>query len=365
MYSLDEIRAEADAFRAAVQQAQPFRPLSVKLKIIPRCNLRCEMCNHWRRPYGDALSRERLYTLVSELAALGCRKLHISGGEPLLHTDTPDLIAHANHLGIRVNMTTNGTLVDKAMAKCLIQAGLRSVNVSLDSPDRKTHEKVRGVPHAWKKTTHAIAYFARWQHKGKLTIRVNTVVNRINYTTLQPLPDLVADLGATNLNLIGVDDHCGEHLSLSRRHIEHYNAAIAPALSHRALERALMQHEDEAYPFGREPRHIRHSKRGRFAMGWYRQHPCFAPWTHTLIDYNGDIYPCCMMRERIPPIGNIRDQPLAAVWESERYQGIRQAMHPPAFAACAHCDDFITENKHILDIVTDGAERDGEDTAPC
>jgi radical SAM protein with 4Fe4S-binding SPASM domain len=358
MYSLDEICAEAETFRAAVQDARPFRPLSVKLKIIPRCNLHCEMCNHWRRPYGDSLSSERLRHLFAELADLGCRKLHLSGGEPLLRPDTPDLIAHASALGMRVNMTTNGTLVNKDMAKRLIQAGLRSVNVSLDSPDRKTHEKVRGTPHAWKKTTHAIAYFARWHHKGKLAIRVNTVVNRINYTTLQPLPDLVADLGATSLNLIGVDDHCGEYLSLSRRHIEQYNATIAPTLAHRALALGLMAHEDEAYPFGRDPRHIRHSKRGRFAMGWYRYNPCFAPWTHALIDYNGDVYPCCMMRERIPPLGNIREQPFAAVWESQRYQGIRQAMHPPAFAACARCDDFITENKRMLAIVTGAGEEE-------
>lgn len=352
MYALDELATDAENFRTAVAYALPYRPLAVKLKLVPQCNLRCQMCNHWRRPYGESLSTERLHTLMAELAEMGCRKLHISGGEPLLRADIPDLIAYATNLGIRVNMTSNGTLIDKTMARRLIEAGLRAINISLDSPERKVHEKVRGIEGAWKKTTRAIGYLHRWQHKGKLTLRVNTVVSRITYDTLVPLPDLVHSLGAASLNLIGVDDHCGEHLALSRRHIEQYNSDSAPHIAARALDLGLMQDEHEAYPFGLQPRDIRYCKRGRFAAGWYDEHPCFAPWTHSLIDYNGDVYPCCMLRERIAPLGNVRHESFAAVWHGERYRELRQHMHPPAFAACGCCDDFLDENALLRQIVT-------------
>ena len=82
-------------------------------------------------------------------------------------------------------MTTNGTLVDKELARRLVEAGLRGVNLSLDSPDRRTHDQVRGERGAWKKTTHAIDCFQRAAHKGKIAVRINTVVSRHN---LHPAP---------------------------------------------------------------------------------------------------------------------------------------------------------------------------------
>ncbi len=99
-------------------------------------------------------------------------------------------------------MTTNGTLVDKALAKRLVEAGLRGVNLSLDSPDRRTHDQVRGERGAWKKTTRAIGHFQRAAHKGKISVRINTVVSRLNFASLAPLPELAHSLGAEALNLI-------------------------------------------------------------------------------------------------------------------------------------------------------------------
>lgn len=351
MYALDDVAAHPEPFRTAVAERLPYKPLYVKMKVIFGCNLQCEMCNHWRYQRQAPLSMERLHAVVKELADLGCRKIHISGGEPLLRPHIPELIAYATELGIRTVMTTNGTLIDKELAKRLITSGLRGINVSLDAPEPRIHDKVRGVRGAWKKTTRAIAYVHRWQHKGKLTLRVNTVVSRINYDSLVGLPDLVHSLGATNLNLIGVDDHCGEHLSLHRRHIEEFNAVIAPRIAERSLALGLMTHEHEAYPFGWSRSDIGHATRGHFALGWYTQHPCFAPWTHSMIDFDGGVYVCCMMRERVPPVGNVHEQSFTDIWNGVAYAQARQRMHPPDFPSCACCDDFIAENRQLLEIV--------------
>lgn len=353
MYALDELAADPGLFATAVHYRLPFRPLLVKIKITPHCNLRCEMCNHWRRPYGASLETQRWRDIIAELAELGCRKLHISGGEPLLQPDTIELVGYATTLGIRVNMTSNGTLIDKDTARALIEAGLRAINISLDSPDRKTHERVRGVEGGWKKTTHAIEHLNRWRSRGKLTIiRVNTVVSRLNYDSLATLPALVHQLGADALNLIGVDAHCGSDLRLPRRRIAIYNEEIAPHIAEQAVALGLMDNEEQAYPFGREPRDILYTKEGYFARGWYKRHPCFAPWTHCLLDYNGDVFPCCMMRGRIPALGNVGETSFSAVWAGIGYRNLRDAMHhPPAFEACSMCDDFLAENKQIFTLV--------------
>ena len=100
-----------------------------------------------------------------------------------------------------LTMTTNGTLIDKVKAKRLVEAGLRGVNISIDSPIRKMHEKIRGVEGSFKKTAQAVALFNRYAHKGKLTVRINTVVGRSNFETLATLPDLAHELGADGINL--------------------------------------------------------------------------------------------------------------------------------------------------------------------
>lgn len=350
MYALDEV-AEADGeFRQAVRGAQPFRPLYVKIKLVYTCNLRCEMCNHWRVRRERPLAPARLHEVLEELATLGCRKIHFTGGEPLLRPQVPELTAHASELGIRVNMTTNGTLVDKGLAKRLVKAGLRTVNLSLDSPERRVHDRVRGRRGAWKQTVRALRYFKRVAHKGKLSIRVNTVVSRLNYRSLATMPDLLHELGVDSLYLIPVDDHCGEHLSLRHQDLAYYNQEVAPRLAERALALGLMQEASEAYPFGQSSADLQRARRGHYALGWYDAHPCYAPWTHSLIDFNGLVYVCCMTREQIPPLGDLREQSFTEIWQGLPYAAVRGQMHPPMLPPCRRCDDFLTENRALLQI---------------
>ena len=351
MYNPDEMAANRGELRDAVLNARPFKPYYVKMKVFYGCNLKCEMCNHWRERREPPVPAERFKEVIRELGGLGTNKIHISGGEPMLRPQIPEFVELASSLGIKVTMTTNGTLVDKAKAKRLVEGGLRGVNISIDSPNRKMHEKIRGVEGAFKGARRAVQLFQRYRHKGKLSIRINTVVSRTNYQTLQALPDLAHELGADGINLIPVDDHCGEILSMRKKDIQKFNEEIGPAIADRALALGLIVSEEEAFPFGRTESEVRLGRAGRYAFGYYEDHPCYAPWTHSLIDFNGNVYVCCMTRERIPPLGNIRSRSFKEIWENEAYRRIRLKMHPPALKPCQRCDDFISENKKIWEMI--------------
>src|SRR5512142_1866058 len=240
MYTPEEIEAQKDELRQAVLNARPFKPLYVKLKAFYGCNLKCEMCNHWRERREPPISSDRFKEVLNELAELGTKKIHISGGEPMLRPQVPELVEQASTLGMKVTLTTNGTLIDKVKAKRLVEGGLRGVNISIDSPVRKVHEKIRGVEGAFKATTKAVELFKRYQHKGKLSIRINTVVSRTNYQTLETLPDLAHELGADGINLIPIDDHCGEILSMRKKDIAIFNEDIAPKIAERAMSLGLI-----------------------------------------------------------------------------------------------------------------------------
>ncbi len=351
MHDLSEVASSTEELRRAVLMAQPFRPLYVMLFRSYGCNLKCEMCNHWRETRQPPLSAECLQEVLHELAALGTRKIHLSGGEPMLRPQTPQLVQLAAALGMKVTMTTNGTLVTKEKAKQLVEAGLRGVNISIDSPLRKMHEKIRGVEGSFKAAVKAVELFQRYRHKGKLTIRLNTVVSRSNYTTLEALPDLAQRLGVDGINLIAVDDHCGDSLSMRKKDIALFNSEIAPGLAERALAYGLILSDEEAFPFGRSGTEIRLGRAGRYAFGYYDTRPCYAPWLHSLIDFNGNVYVCCMTRERIPPLGNVIRQSFTDIWTGAAYHRIRLSMHPPRLAPCQRCDDFVDENKRIWEML--------------
>ena len=115
------------------------RPLrNLRLSVTDRCNLRCQYCmpeaEYAWLPKADVLTFEEIDRLVGVFLALGVDKLRITGGEPLLRTHLPTLVAQlAAHPGVRdLAMTTNGILFAPAAA-ALKAAGLRRVTVSLDT----------------------------------------------------------------------------------------------------------------------------------------------------------------------------------------------------------------------------------------
>ncbi len=115
------------------------RPLrSLRLSVTDRCNLRCQYCMPEKEyvwlPRENILSFEEISFLVDVFASVGLSKIRITGGEPLLRKDLPDLIRllAAKSLIQDLALTTNGILLaDQATA--LRAAGLHRITVSLDT----------------------------------------------------------------------------------------------------------------------------------------------------------------------------------------------------------------------------------------
>ncbi len=117
------------------------RPLAnLRVSVTDRCNLRCQYCmpeaDYVWLPRNDILTFEEIERLVDVFAALGTDKVRITGGEPLLRTDLPDLVALlASKAALRdLALTTNGILLAEHVAG-LRDAGLPRITVSLDTLD--------------------------------------------------------------------------------------------------------------------------------------------------------------------------------------------------------------------------------------
>ena len=124
------------------------RPLrSLRVSVTDRCNLRCQYCmpekDYVWLPRSDILTFEETSVLVDVFTDLGVDRLRLTGGEPLLRKDLPDLIAQlAAKTALRdLALTTNGILLEDHAA-ALREAGLHRITVSLDTLDAARFERL-------------------------------------------------------------------------------------------------------------------------------------------------------------------------------------------------------------------------------
>jgi len=156
------------------------------------CNLRCRHCGSSAgKPRKDELSTSEATELFGQLAALGCEKLTISGGEPMLRKDWPELIASAAQTGMRVGMITNAVSFNEEAARSAKANGLRAVGFSLDGL-REVHDRIRGKVGHYERIRRAMKAAA----KVELPFAIVTFVNSLNLTHLDDLYQLVREQGA-------------------------------------------------------------------------------------------------------------------------------------------------------------------------
>lgn len=122
---------------------------SLLYEVTARCNLKCVHCyNVWKGgiPYSkEELPRQAaLDVILKAVRESHCVQFTFTGGEPTLRTDLEDLIRLASTVCGRVNLITNGTLLDEGRTKSLIEAGVSLFELTLNSADRSTHNRMAG-----------------------------------------------------------------------------------------------------------------------------------------------------------------------------------------------------------------------------
>ncbi len=120
---------------------------SMRISITDKCNFRCTYCMPaeglpWLKK-AEILSYEEIERIARIAVQIGIEKIRLTGGEPLVRRDMPDLVRQLHKIeGLRsLSMTTNGILL-KQMAGALAEAGLTRINVSLDSLIREKFAKL-------------------------------------------------------------------------------------------------------------------------------------------------------------------------------------------------------------------------------
>ncbi len=153
-----------------------------------RCNLKCVHCYAQSKDiaYKNELTTQQGKDLIDDLAKFGAPVILFSGGEPLMRKDLPELAQYARQKGMRAVISTNGTLIDKKMAKVLKEIGLSYVGVSLDGM-RETNDKFRGVKGAFDL---ALAGMRNCRAEG-IKVGLRFTINKRNVKDIPAIFDLL------------------------------------------------------------------------------------------------------------------------------------------------------------------------------
>ncbi len=171
------------------------RPAYIHYAVTTKCNLRCRMCEIWKREAKNELVLDEIGEMAAVLAEVGCVQVSLGGGEPALREDLPDIVEILIAQGLKTRVLTNGVAMTPSLIDRLLAKGLTEVSFSLDSLNRERQERVDGVSGAFDKRMKNLIYLAEsLPRKSSLPI-LNTVVTPDNLGELLEISDLAADIG--------------------------------------------------------------------------------------------------------------------------------------------------------------------------
>jgi SynChlorMet cassette radical SAM/SPASM protein ScmE len=156
---------------------------SVCLGITSQCNLSCKHCLNRNSPAPDPdMTNEELFKVMEELSKLEVKNVSLFGGEPLCHPDFKPIVEYANKCALNLSLNTNGTLIDREMARWLKKHGISGGVVSLDGSRVEVMDKIRGEG-AFEKCLKGIQALK----SEEMSVLLSVTLNKINYRDVREM----------------------------------------------------------------------------------------------------------------------------------------------------------------------------------
>lgn len=335
----------------------PQPPVRVELHPTDRCNLKCRFC--WQSSVDTIdtlheLPDVKLYEIVNEAASIGVKEWIISGGgEPLVRKKTTmDILKLIKKHHMWGQLTTNGVLFNKDDIQTVVDIGWDQIQFSIDSPDEKIHDYLRGLDGTFKKATENARVLSNVKERsGKKStyLGFNTVLNRLNYKKLPEMIELCYDVGfqLVYFEPIYAGYVSKERLSLNNKEKEEMNTYIIEAIKtaknlriNTNIQQFMKKQLIDKSNF--ENTVLRETEQHENA---FLAAPCYQPWYLMGIKGSG-LAGCCSTFE----IGEkIHNKTLEEVWYGNVFNNIRKCMLSKQLPDyCSKCSVVVVmENKEI------------------
>lgn len=313
-----------------------------------RCNLKCVHCyaQSEDRDYAGEMSTEEAKVMIDDLAEFGAPVLLFSGGEPTIRKDLVELMKYAKSKGMRVVISTNGTLITEEKAKQYAEVGLSYVGVSLDGGP-ETHDKFRGLPGSFDK---AIAGIRNAKAAG-IKVGLRMTINKRNWRDINELFDI--------MEAEDIPRACFYHLVYTGRGSELMKEDLDHEETRQAV-RLIMDRTKAMFDKGLSPEILtvdNHADGPYVYMELLKEDPERAEevlqllqWNQgnssgngiACVSWNGEVYPDQFWRHF--SMGNVRERPFSEIWtdvsgdtEQSELMAKLKDKRPHVKGRCAEC----------------------------
>ncbi len=275
-------------------------PHSLQIEPTNFCNLNCVCCSRPRssRPRGY-MELGFFRELIDQASKIGVKLIRLYAlGEPMMHPQIADMVAHIKRRGLQIRLVTNATLFDATRSEMLLSAGLDSgdrVIFSVLGFSKEVHERIqRGVDHE------------------------QAVENVRRFVTLRQQQRRNGPIIETFF--LNMPENHGE----KRRFYDYWR----PLVDHVRVEDTMSKQFAAFKEAGRGPQST-------------RRKTCIYLWDRLLVFWNGDVGVCIADLDAVGEIGNLKEQSILNAWNSEPLMSLREMHKEKRFAElpmCRHCD---------------------------
>lgn len=328
------------------------------VEITTTCNLDCQMCMRraWDEPIG-LMSLDVFAGLMAQIGHLPAPPtVHLSGyGEPMHHPDFLEMVRLAKATGARVEATTNGTLLTRERAQTLVDLQLDRLVVSIDGVSPGIYHEIRTLA-----SLDRVVDNLRWLHRfrlrkwgrhGKPRLALAFVAMRRNVDDLPKLPALASYVGAWEILVSNVVPHTAE----MQEEILYEDALRACAFrASRWVPDMSLPKMDLAGPVMQPLERVFASRVSvsllDASLSARNDYCRFAQEGYAAIRWDGEVSPCLSLLHNHPEyirgrrkdvthlsLGNIKEQSLPAIWESDAFSEFRSRLREFHFSPCSTC----------------------------
>lgn len=186
----DSIRYSKDCHSSRSGVRKDMGPVVV-WNITNKCNFKCKHCysNAVGHKDKEELSTKEAKELIDDLASMKVPVILLSGGEPLMRDDLFEIIEYISSKGIKVSLSTNGSLITRYTAKNLKDLGISYIGISLDGTS-KTNDYFRGIEGAYESIIRAIENCKEVKQK----IGLRFTIQKQNYKEIKDILNLVDNM---------------------------------------------------------------------------------------------------------------------------------------------------------------------------
>ena len=174
------------------------------------CPLQCPYCSNPidYAQHSNELSTDDWLRVFTEARAMGAVQLGLSGGEPLIRKDLPELIRHARGLGYYINLITSGYGLSEEKIVALKEAGLDHIQISIQAPEASLNNYLAGNESFEEKKR-----VARLIKKPGYPMVLCVVIHRENIHLMQEILEMAEELGADYLELANTQYYGWAHIN--------------------------------------------------------------------------------------------------------------------------------------------------------